>query len=438
MSRQLPAVGAVLHAAAGRGWTAVVVPAIAFLLGVASNELGGQRWVNILSFPLLGMLAWNLAVYLLLLAEALRGGQSDGTPHPLRSAAAALLRPFPAAPRRARSGKAALARGIEQFSRDWLTFGAPLFAARIRRILHLAAALLAVGAVAGMYWRGLAFEYRAGWESTFLNEDALATLLGVVLGPAAAITGVALPDPAQLAALRWTTGAPGENAARWIHLYAVTAALFIVLPRLLLALAARLQERRRSAAFPLPPATDPYFRRLLAAVRGEGLTVRVVAYSYHPSAMAQEGLRTLLGDVLGERMRVDFDDVIGYGEEDEYLLQAAKPGTEVADYLVVVFSLAATPEEENHGALVRGLASLVEQGLLAHRLLVLLDESTYAQRLAGEADAAKRLSQRRQAWNEILRGLEPVSLDLAAAERTAADAALQAQLSGPTRLELTS
>ena len=63
----------------------------------------------------------------------------------------------------------------------------------------------------------------------------------------------------------------------------------------LLALAARLQERRRSAAFPLPPATDPYFRRLLAAVRGEGLTVRVVAYSYHPSAMAQEGLRALLG-----------------------------------------------------------------------------------------------------------------------------------------------
>ncbi len=439
ITRQFPGVGRVLHAAGGGSWAAVGVPLVAFLIGLASNELGGQRWINIVAFPLLGMLAWNLAVYLALAVEAVRGTSAGGkTLHPLRRIAATLLQPLPAAWRRIGGGNAALARGIEQFMRDGLEFGAPLAAARARRILHLAAAALAAGAVAGMYWRGLGFEYRAGWESTFLNEEAVARMLAVVLGPASAITGIALPDAAHLAALRWPAGAPGENAARWIHLYAVTAALFILLPRLLLALAAWRQERRWRDAFPLPAATDPYFRRLLAAVRGEGLAVRVVAYSYHLPATAQEVLRALLSDVLGERTRVDFGEVIAYGAEDEYLLQAAKPGTAVADYLVVVFSMAATPEEENHAVLVRGLAALVEQGRAAHRLLVLVDQSAYAQRLAREAGAAKRLEQRRHAWNEILRGHEPVTLDLAAADRTAADEALQAQLSRRANPEFSS
>ena len=438
ITRQFPSLGRVMHTLGGHSWAAVGVPLVAFLVGLASNELGGQRWINIVAFPLLGMLAWNLAVYLALAVEAVRGGGGVGAPRPVRRVLSALLQPLPAALRRAGGGNAALARGIEQFVRDWLAFGAPLAAARTRRILHVAAALLAAGAVAGMYWRGLGFEYRAGWESTFLDEGAVATLLALVLGPASAVSGIALPDAAHLAALRWPAGAPGENAARWIHLYAVTAALFILLPRLLLALAAWRQERRWREAFPLPAAADPYFRRLLAAGRGGGLTVRVLAYSYHLPATAREVLRTLLSDVLGQRTRVEFGEVVAYGAEDEYLLQAAQQESAVADYLVVVFSMAATPEEENHAVLVRGLAALVQQGRAAHHLLVLLDESAYAQRLAREAGAATRMAQRRQAWNEILRGHEPVTLDLAAADFTAADEALQAQLSRNTNLELSS
>jgi hypothetical protein len=45
---------------------------LALLLGVATNEIGGGGRLNIIAFPLMGMLAWNLAVYGLLLAAWVR------------------------------------------------------------------------------------------------------------------------------------------------------------------------------------------------------------------------------------------------------------------------------------------------------------------------------------------------------------------------------
>ena len=89
--------------------------------------------------------------------------------------------------------------------------------------LHLAAVAVAAGALAAMYLRGLGLEYRAGWDSTFLDAQAVHRWLNLLLGPASALSGIALPEPAQLEALRFSTG-PGENAARWIHLYALTTA----------------------------------------------------------------------------------------------------------------------------------------------------------------------------------------------------------------------
>ena len=67
---------------------------------------------------------------------------------------------------------------VERYAGDLLVSGAPLHGARAALILHLSAALFAVGAVAGMYAGGLGLEYLAGWESTFLDETALAKLLG--------------------------------------------------------------------------------------------------------------------------------------------------------------------------------------------------------------------------------------------------------------------
>ena len=117
-------------------------------------------------------------------------------------------------------------------------------AARAARVLHLAAALFALGAVAGLYVRGLVFEYRAGWESTFLDAPAVHALLSFFLSPAAQLIGASFPSVDQIAALRFTNGAPGNaNAALWIHLYAITVGVIVIVPRLALALIARWQEQ---------------------------------------------------------------------------------------------------------------------------------------------------------------------------------------------------
>lgn len=431
LTRRYPALRSVSHLGQGLGWRAAMLPIAALILGLASNELGGGRRINIIFFPLLGLLLWNIAVYALLVFQLLRRPAAttpadSGAGHPLHRLVGAVGPALPSSLRVAIAKQnAALGAGIERYAGDLLLCGAPLHGARAALILHLSAALFAVGAVAGMYAGGLGLEYLAGWESTFLDETALAKLLAVVLGPASMLTGIALPEPAHLATLHWSTTQSGENAAPWIHLYAVTAALFIVLPRGLLAMQAWRRAYRLRTTFPLPNATEPYFRRLLAAVHGEAGVVRIVTYSYHLSDAARDGLRELLSEVLGERMKVEFSDAIAYGAEDDYLAAARRTQAPPADSLVIVFNLAATPEAEIHGILMHGLHELVQQGQTAHRLVTVLDESAYRQRLAGEAGAEARLAQRRAAWEDVLHTNELVAIDLASADRTAARAVLE-------------
>ncbi|HEY3461601.1 MAG TPA: DUF2868 domain-containing protein, partial [Casimicrobiaceae bacterium] len=85
----------------------------------------------------------------------------------------------------------------------------------------------------------------------------------------------------------------GENAARWIHLYAATILLIVIVPRLVLAAIAWLRERRLRTHFPLALDT-PYFERLVRAWREGRLAVRVVPYSFDVPAASREGLVRLL------------------------------------------------------------------------------------------------------------------------------------------------
>jgi hypothetical protein len=399
-----------------RYWLVALLPVAALVLGAVGSGLGTQRAINILAFPLLGMLAWNLFVYLLLAVEAMRRHAGRPAPaHPLRRLAQVLLQPASAgASRRPRGEDVVLAAGLARFARDLVSFGAPLAAARAARLLHLCAAMLAIGTVAGMYLRGLAFAYLAGWESTFLDAQAVESLLGLILGPASLLTGIPLPDAVRLEQVRWGPGQPGENAAPWIHLYATTALLFIVLPRLAMALVAQRREMQLRRHFPMPDRSDPYLRRLLEARQGKGESARILAYSYHVSDSARDALFAWVRRVLGESAEAEQPEFIAYGGEDEVLERASSAVQ--ADHLIVVFNMASTPEEENHGVLVRGLLRLAGQGKAARRIAVLVDESPYRGRLAGEAGAAERLAQRRAAWGEVLHGLTWETVDLTAPE----------------------
>jgi hypothetical protein len=289
---------------------------------------------------------------------------------------------------------------MRRFVRAWLAAAGRLAHARAARLLHLGAAAFAVGAVLGMYVRGLAFEYRAGWESTFLDPVAVRGLLAVMLGPAAAVLHLVAPSvaPAPVALFspesieRLRGPAAGDEAAIWIHLWATTIVLVVVLPRLLLAWRARRHERELAAGLELP-LDDPYYLRLLAAGRGGGTRVEVLPYSYRPSARATERVDAVLLDLFGSRARLHHAEPVAYSETPE--LPSSGPAEPVG--IVVLFNLAQSPEPEVHGELIEVLCRHVDPGS-GKSLLLVLDEEPYQTRLG--ADAA-RLLERRRAWERL-------------------------------------
>ncbi len=413
------------HAAGPPGLVALCV-VLGLVVGVAGDAIGSTQRINILAPPLVALLAWNLGVYLVLLLRPFIGGKPKaGQPAaagPLRTLLARLAR-LPGVG--ARSAHPALAR----FATDWGLAARPLAGARLAQALHAGAAALALGALASMYLRGLAFEYRAGWESTFLASDAVAALLQLVLGPAAAVSGIALPDAGALEALRFSTGG-GENAARWIHLYAITVGAVVVLPRLLLAAWAGLRARWLAGRFPLA-LDDPYFERLLRAHRDTPVLAQVLPYSYRLPLANEPGLHALLDRAFGPKLALHVAPPLPLGAEDapERLLPAEETAPDV---VVALLPLASTPERENHGAFLESLARVLPAGA---RLVVLIDESGFHQRLSG-ADAKARLAQRRQAWQRLLADTAiaeaPPALfsDLSAPDLEAGEAAFGAPAAG--------
>jgi general stress protein YciG len=141
-------------------WIGWALPGLALIVGVATNEIDGGGRLNIIAFPLLGMLAWNLAVYAALFAAWLRGlGRAR------RGRAAGPRRALGWARRARRRGRGTVRARDRQFVRDWLRL---LGAHRSPHQPHLH--LGRGGAPRACCWacthRASGWRYRAGGEST--------------------------------------------------------------------------------------------------------------------------------------------------------------------------------------------------------------------------------------------------------------------------------
>lgn len=404
LARRAPDLVRLRDAALAGGAHGPLLAVAALAVGVALGSLGAERQVSIVAFPLLGLIAWNMAVYAALLISALRGGAHTGPPAPWVAAlarardwaTAGLARQLPLGG----PPEAVAAVTGERFVRDWLAASRPILVARARTAFHLAAAALAAGTVAGMYLRGLVFEYRAGWESTFLDAHAVRALLSALLTPASAVTGIPLPDADRIAALRFGPGRPGENAAPWIHLYAATAALYVILPRLALAAAGTVRSRRLAAAFPLD-LSDPYYRRIAAEAFGRTASLALLPYGAAPEADRVPALEQALGESLGESLAVALQPPLEYGGEDALLQADLPPALAEADHVAVLASLAATPETEVHGALLASLGKARKAAGKSGPVLLLLDEAPYRERLGAAPEAARRVRERLFAWRQL-------------------------------------
>jgi hypothetical protein len=286
-------------------WT-LVIP---FGLGAFANYLGPSEQIHVLYNPIAVLVAWNLAIYALLVLTPILWRRRQARTQAATDATSP--RPSPASPAAASATASATARptstlpaptshtygvgdlllrrlvptfvvrlrrvtahGAQRAARAatvgrrfwslWLDTAPALPVAALRRMLHLAAAVLAVGAVVGMFVRGVFFEYAVVWRSTFVRDPAtIATVLHAVLGPAAAVLGQPPPTVAEATQMMDAAGSP---AARWIGLWALTAGLFVVLPRSLLALAATWRHRAYCRRL-VVALDDPYYATCLAGVR---------------------------------------------------------------------------------------------------------------------------------------------------------------------------
>ncbi len=373
-----------------RTWTGALPVAAGFALGILMDAAGPNRYVNILAFPLLGLILWNLLTYALLAVHSLRAPfQASRRPPGLLGRTVARLGGALAEAPLDDQASVAL-----RFRSDWARAALPLTGWRVARVLHLAAAAFALGAIAALYTRGLVLQFQAGWESTFLSAGQVHQALSALLGPASALTGIPIPDAVQLEGLRLPEH-PGAGAAPWIHLYAASLLIFIVLPRVLLALISALAARRLEQHFPLPLG-DAYFQRLQRSFSGQAARLHVVPYSYTIAPQSALLLQDAVGHAFGPRAQLSIAPSVSYGGEDALPAGILPSGTPAL--ALILFSLSATPEDENHGRFADALARTLPTGT---PIAALVDEAAFQARFGKQPE---RLDERRKAWRRLFEG----------------------------------
>lgn len=271
----LAAYGEVLHrleAALPSPWLFI---SLATVLGLASNYLGPSTKIHVLWNPIVILIAWNVLMYAALAIGSTlhrpklatqptttvpRSRRPRSNPVKYRprlverlvfGPALSWLLGFKTAAEQVRQQAIGIEAVGRRFAVLWWPLARPALRLWLRRTLHLSAIGVAIGAILGMYVRGIFVAYDVIWQSTFVKDPTIvAVMLRYVLGAAAVVLGQPLPGAEDVTRLLTTDGDP---AAPWIHLYAVSAVLFVVIPRSLLAIAVggRLSRARRAVELDL-------------------------------------------------------------------------------------------------------------------------------------------------------------------------------------------
>lgn len=383
ISERTPSFAAVIKHGSRLRRLAVLLPVLALILGAAMDRVGDPHRVDLLSAPLLLMLAWNGAVYAGLLAWMLVPAS--------KKAGAGLLE-------RLAAGRTSLPRKLPHnlsnallsFAQEWMALSARLTRSRLSGMLHLSAALFAVGAMLSLYARGFLSQYVAGWESTFLDAAQVHAILSALFMPAMSLFSLQGFSIADIEMLRFSSSTPALGGARWVHLYATTLFLLVVLPRTLLALVSHAQAWRLEKNFPLD-LTQPYFLKLDGKLGAAPATLQVLPYSFTLDEARDGGLHVIAAQLLGEQVRVMLRAPVAYGDEPQEALRDISLVDADVTQTAVLFNLSATPEKENHGAFLDYLVRHAPRAVT-----VLIDESSYLERIGSE-----RISTRIALWREF-------------------------------------
>ena len=349
---------------------------LAFLGGLLTDPIGPEHQINLLYFPLLVLVAWNASIYIWsmlryvfpIIGDRYQGGCGAEWFNKMGLWVSQLKILF--FQRTDQEKTRWITASVKRFFRLWSAYVGEVAYFRGKSVLHWGAAGLALGVIIGLYVRGYVFEYRASWASTFLEAQDVHHLLSVILFPASMLLGIDFPSVQTLAALQ----APqSEIAATWIHLWAVTCLLFIVLPRIGLALVARRKAVMLLEELQLP-LDHPYFNRILSQYRSEKIWVEVVPYQCQLDVTSIEKLEGLCLEIFGNSTSVQTRPSLSYGQTEIRL----EPSSHMPLRVLIVFDLATTPEQEVHGEFLRNMQRQIEHWTAEAALLVCVNEGPYA------------------------------------------------------------
>lgn len=270
----------------------------AFLLGIGFNYLGPGEKIHVIYNPAVLLIVWNIGIFAVFLTRHLFLKKKTGGPDVARSDAGQLpagqsagQRVMPSEPPKPgytssvshwlfRKIWFALHKEISKKTHDlkvtasslriyhrfmelWWGMNQEVFIARFTRAIHILAVFLIAGALAGIYMRGLFFEYNVIWKSTFIHDRGdIALILNLFFGlPSRLLYGTFIE--ASVADILLSPA--GDPAAPWIHLFAVSAAVFVVPGRIFLALLESARIRSRTRQRTINPADSYYARCILLA-----------------------------------------------------------------------------------------------------------------------------------------------------------------------------
>lgn len=350
---------------------------VLFLCGMGSFYFGSGGNIHLLANPFLALLIWHLGLYLLravmLFKHQPSGWFTEWVSDRLQERLNRLGEP--------NGGKVTWREARAQFCKVWLSMLHRVIVAEIYVNLHRCSLALTLGMIAGLYLNGTLRAYRFSWDSTFLQDPAtVETLLTVLFWPLQLLRGAfgfeALPP------------LEGANGAAWIHFYAQAAALYILVPRLVMAILAwrKCQPTQAELQQLLGQARLDQWAYFLAGTKPQ---VSLIGYSYHLKdtavARAVAGIEAYLDNDISHQY-----SFLAWGAQADDLpwpaaSQSAKPW-----WLAVCLNAAQTPEAEIHGDFFAGIAA--HPVAQEQRVLLLFDIT--------KLDPA-RAQQRLQAWREL-------------------------------------
>lgn len=391
------------------GRWALLLAVVAYLAGAFLDRWTAEgKIINLLSPPILGLILWNLAVYLwLLLSLMLPARPIDSTGAGIRRLLARVM---------TKGAQLKLRQAQRDFALKTLQLAGAETAAAVSFALHLSAAAFAVGMMASIAVRGIGTAYVVGWESTWLAESpaTIAFMLEALLGwiPASLVGSVDF-SVTGIEAMNLTAGGAAAQVAPWILRLIGLLTAAVVIPRLFLSLLAAwsIRRARRSIRFPLslisvpvphleqpaPKAARP-LSKARDGSRNEAAETDAFVVLMDASIRLPEGgtadPSAALGSRLAGRSSADVGrlliEPVNVWDEDAPSKILAAPQREA---FALWIDAAGTPEDDVHGAV---LLAMADRSLRAP--VVFLDAEALSARFGGASDNVKS---RIQLWTRF-------------------------------------